>query len=378
MKTALYTYIPKNFPKWDIPRGSYDWYGNCFSEITGLEYLGLLNLQRKSKLTRREYLLPMHKVGKNEAVKLGIKNGLDLYGFAGPTIYANKSILHPLFNEKTSYCPSEFPRNLGNKLYHSGITVEGYTVFDKDSLLKAFELLHEDYSSVRVKETWQAGGLGQYSFTSLGGLKEYINTVNTSSLRKFGIVLEAEIRPQVSIYGEEPLTVSAGLISLLDQKYCYLGVQKISKIGPLGGYYGTRVYISKDFAAVLDSLPRSLQSIGKTVADKALKTVSIIESDVEGKFICSRYNLDFVCGTHEQGNSVSAYLTDQGFALGDASAAEFHGIKAMKTKNLRSAISECTIEVLPTTEIPESEEVVFDGSVTGIGRVRFSVGSRKD
>lgn len=293
------------------------------AKIMGWQYLG--ELDGPKLLKDNEYLFTHDSLSNQEAERFGISSATQLYGAVAKKILTKKSIFHTTYADDLDV-PIDYTDLIPKSLEGFGIALEGYTVFSYTSAIGAYKALTQNGYRIRVKLPSATAGLGQYIFGSEVDFESFLEKVDESLMKMFGLVLEPNIVIDTSV---EPLSLSGGWVNIDGEVYSYLGRQLIDFNQKVAHYMGTDIRMVSGRVDKLEEIDNLTQVDLELI--ESLRVLSEAVDRLDG-LLASRFNFDFVYG-YKEGDATKTkrvYAVEQSFRVGGATAAEFIGINDLR------------------------------------------------
>lgn len=303
---------------------------------------------------QQPYLVPMDTLDTATAHSLGVRTEDDLLGGVVPHGFvATKTITHPLASAGAT-APTGWSEAFAQQV--KGATLAGHAAFSRADALQAGQQLLA-YGPVRLKPAGEAGGRGQAVVDSMAALQAWLDTLDETELKAWGLVLEHNLR--------NADTLSVGQVRLGDMLVSYWGQQRQTTNGQGQPAYGGSdlTVVRGDFAALLHSLaPGPLRS----AVDQAMIYHAAALACYPG-FFASRINYDVVQGVNAAGEWSSGVL-EQSWRVGGATPAELAALHALQAHpGLATVHARCVEQFGPPGALPEDATVYYQGDDPEVG-----------
>lgn len=231
------------------------------------------------------YVVPGVTLGMDDAKRLFIESGMDLYGTAVPTFdMVGKSILHPSVDETT---PPFYNAAFAKKVEREGLVLPGITGFSKKNLLDAYRAIGAPQTGFRLKRANESDGNGQQGVRGLEHLDELLTLTGEAEIQEHGVVLEPNLTDKI--------TQSTGFFNLGGVQYVFVADQLSGKDDRYMG--GENIVVARGDFDVLDDLLQRLSDPRGATAAKAGAFLREYFAHFPST-IASRMSVDVLSGSH--------------------------------------------------------------------------------
>ena len=296
------------------------------AQIQSVSYLGGFTLAEATELQGQAiFWVPDGPISQDEAQSLGIIDKSDMYGSISNEIVATKAVVHRPWNLPLSNKGFDFPQSFAHELAKTNTTLPGYTAFSKNDAISAFNELSNRGYEVRTKEPLQTGMEGQTVVKSRAALEFVFTQLNEHHLRKYGLVLEANM---INNSNNSITAYSIGRSTVYNKTVSYIGKQKtvVDTFGVMR-YGGTSLLCFRGH--IVNGNRFILGDTELTLIEKTMFIESQLSLIPDLQF--SRLNLNFIEGMikNESGNYKGLRFLEHTTRVGGASAAEFVALKLL-------------------------------------------------
>jgi hypothetical protein len=320
--------------------------GRCLAGITGGVFAGEMAGEADSNV--EPYFLPADTLTVDEARRLGIESGDDLFGGVVPhPLIASKAIAHPLVSP-SSAAPPEWNPDFSEAI--ADVVLPGFTVFSReDADAAGRQILRE--GPVQVKATGGFAGFGQSNVSDEGELGRELDRLDWDEIADVGLVLEQRLRDVTAF--------SVGQVRVAGITASYYALQKET-----ANEYRDNIYVGSALLVVRgsfeDLLSLDFSDDVRTSIIQACEFDAAVDRHFPG-FFASRRNYDVIRGFDSRGRPVSGVL-EQSWRVGGASAAEILALAAFKARPDLMQMKSRTVEVFgELADVPADALVLYRG-----------------
>jgi len=333
--------------------------GRSLAAITGGVFAGEMAGEADSNV--EAYFLPADTLTIDEAHRLGIESGDDLFGGVVPhPLIASKAIAHPLVSQ-SSPAPPEWNSDFSEAIAH--VVLPGFTVFSREDADAAGRHLLRD-GPVQVKATGGFAGFGQTNVSDEDELGRELDRLDWGEIADVGLVLEQRLRDITAF--------SVGQVRVAGITASYYALQKET-----ANEYRDNIYVGSALLVVRgsfeDLLSLDFSDEVRTSIVQACEFDAAVDRHFPG-FFASRRNYDVIRGFDSRGRPVSGVL-EQSWRVGGASAAEILALAAFKARPDLMQMKSRTVEVFgELADVPEGALVLYRGVDPKAGTItRYAV-----
>jgi hypothetical protein len=293
------------------------------------------------------YQIPSSTITLSEAERRGVRSVDDLYGVAIGVndIPGSKVSLHRVIGSS----PHGYSRSVANSLTERGLVLPGYSVFNIESAQLAFQALHNDDYSVRLKDPRQSDSGGQWVVECETDLLDVLQRL--PELGTHGVVLESNL--------SDTSTLSMGSVIIDGVCYSFLARQfDVKHLGKTRFGGGQVTFYQCELSDLADNVDDEYLKVAIEKASSAHDVFSQYEP------IASRFSYDVLTGVASNGNMLSG-VSDQTFRVGGYTPAEvlaierLHSTANIKGANLDSVTALVRLIYDPTDDDRESAHIIF-------------------
>gem|GEM_PF-3259986 len=302
-------------------------------------------------------------ISPSTASSLGIVYPNFLGGIIDP-LHSQKSVFHSPLNDP-EVVPDNFPFQFSKSLVTNQIVLPGYVAFSKKDIYRAYDLLSKAKIVSRWKNPLFSSGREQYRIYSKSMLDSLIIATDETLLKKYGIILEANVLEDANKEGC-PLSLSGGYLDLSNKIYSYVGEMKFGETGHKDRYLGT---------SLISAIGKPQELMGN-VPEKFNGEIKMLQAISESlpllpNFCGTRINLNFVSGKIEQNNGKIGpqvlAATEPTYRPGGATVAELYNVQRLLANPSQKVVTaQSKIHYGPRNEtmIPSEALVILDEIVT--------------
>jgi len=260
------------------------------ARIIGIPYLGLITDDpAKNNL--------YHVLARTITRQPRTLNEQDFYGLGVESqIHVGKAMLHPNYSHSA---PSFYSAEFARYVTENELVLPGYTAFTKESAVDAYDdFAHKYQYNVRIKLTNESDGNGQIAVNDRTEASRALRGFSDDEFVNNGVVIEHNLN--------EPVTISAGLVYVDGQTYCFLARQKDDKAPEDGRnrYRGASVMLVRgNFKDLSDRTRDSVEQVAVKKVHAFYKAYSYFDPSA------SRISFDVLFGLNDRGSMLSG-VTD--------------------------------------------------------------------
>ena len=325
----------------------------AIAALLDVDYLGEVDAEQVDPgwIAQRPYWVPSHTLEPRDApAALGIAGPQDCFGGWVPHGFIGSKLISHALVSPDAQAPEGWSSEFGNAARE--LVLPGRSVFTPADARRAADELFP-LGSIRVKEPDGVGGSGQIVVDDADGLARCLDRLGAERLRREGLVLEQNLRDDVT-------TCSVGQVRVGPWLASYHGTQCNTRNGR-----GHEVYGGSTLSVTLggfDTLVASgLDDTVRVAVEQAVAFHAGVQRCYPGMH-ASRCNYDVIQGRDANGVWRSGVL-EQSWRVGGASGAEIAALQAFADDDRVGAVRASTCERYGTAgdAVPEGAQIRFDG-----------------